>query len=44
MKKLFGNKIFILILTLTIATGVMAGVISATKTKSTLLEMLQWSQ
>ena len=37
MKKLFGNKIFILILTLTIATGVMAGVISATKTKSTFI-------
>ncbi len=37
MKKVFSNKIFIILLTITVATGVMAGVINATKTKSTFI-------
>ncbi|MBR2917003.1 MAG: rod shape-determining protein MreC [Clostridia bacterium] len=37
MRKLFGNRIFVLLLTITISVSVVLGVINATKTKSTFM-------
>lgn len=37
MKRIFGNKIFILLLSITVSVSVIAGVINATKTKSTFM-------
>lgn len=37
MRKLFGNKIFVLLLTITVSVSVILGVINATKTKSTFM-------
>ncbi|MBE7011444.1 MAG: rod shape-determining protein MreC [Ruminococcaceae bacterium] len=37
MKKLFGNRIFVLILSITVSLSVILGVVNATKTKSTIM-------
>ncbi len=37
MRKLFGNRIFVLLLTITVSVSVILGVINATKTKSTFM-------